>query len=148
MLKPPTEGESKTLEFIRQDVHNVSRDQGYSVSTLRSHMTHNQIKIGCDRSWTPNPNKNSSKKVTSRKLLCSFRLYARKYAKKITWTQVKNPENSHETTENIMAHPAFGKLNGQETPQISQMSESLLLPRKAQAQLCSQRESGMYLLIA
>ncbi|MBW0485440.1 hypothetical protein O181_025155 [Austropuccinia psidii MF-1] len=104
-------------------------------------MTHNQIEIGCDRSKTQNPNKNSSKTVTSRKLECPFRLYARKYAQKITWTlKVKNPEHSHDATENIMAHPTFRKFNEQETSQISQMSESLLLPRQIQAQLCSQRE--------
>ncbi|MBW0571573.1 hypothetical protein O181_111288 [Austropuccinia psidii MF-1] len=40
-----------------------------------------------------------------------------------------------------MAHPAFRKFNEQETSQIAQMSESLLMPRQIQAQLCSQRES-------
>ncbi|MBW0504164.1 hypothetical protein O181_043879 [Austropuccinia psidii MF-1] len=40
-----------------------------------------------------------------------------------------------------MAHPAFRKFNGQETSQIAQMSESQLMPRKIQAQLCSQRKS-------
>ncbi|MBW0468632.1 hypothetical protein O181_008347 [Austropuccinia psidii MF-1] len=105
-------------------------------------MTHNQIKIGCDRSGTPNSNKSPSKTVTSRKLDFPFRLYARKYAKSTTWTlKVKNPEHSHDATENIMAHPAFRKFNEQETSQTSQMSESLLLPRKVQAQLCSQRDS-------
>ncbi|MBW0575764.1 hypothetical protein O181_115479 [Austropuccinia psidii MF-1] len=105
-------------------------------------MTHNQIEIGCDRSGTPNPNKSPSKTVTSRKLDYPFRLYARKYAESTTWTlKVKNPEHSHDATENIMAHHAFRKFNEQETSQISQMSESLLMPRKIQAQLCSQRES-------
>ncbi|MBW0484593.1 hypothetical protein O181_024308 [Austropuccinia psidii MF-1] len=105
-------------------------------------MTHNQIEIGCDRSGTPNANKSPSKTVTSRKLDCPFRLYARKYAKSTTWTlKVKNPENSHDATENIMAHPSFRKFNELETSQIAQMSESLLLPRQIQAQLCSQRES-------
>ncbi|MBW0551554.1 hypothetical protein O181_091269 [Austropuccinia psidii MF-1] len=105
-------------------------------------MTHNQIEIGCERSETPNANKNPSKTVTSRKLECPFRLYAIKYAKSTTWTlEVKNPEHSHDATENIMAHPAFQKFNEQKTSQISQISESLLLPRQIQAQLCSQRES-------
>ncbi|MBW0589825.1 hypothetical protein O181_129540 [Austropuccinia psidii MF-1] len=40
-----------------------------------------------------------------------------------------------------MAHPAFRKFNKQEKSQIAQMSASLLMPRKIQAQLCSQRES-------
>ncbi|MBW0562389.1 hypothetical protein O181_102104 [Austropuccinia psidii MF-1] len=40
-----------------------------------------------------------------------------------------------------MAHPAFRKFNEQETFQVAQMSESLLIPRQIQAQLCSQRES-------
>ncbi|MBW0468960.1 hypothetical protein O181_008675 [Austropuccinia psidii MF-1] len=143
MLQPPTEGEFQTLELLWQHEHNVDRGQGYAVSTLRSNMTHNQIEIGCDRSGTPNPSKNSSKTVTSRKLDCPFRLYARKYAKKTTWTlKVKNPEHSHDATENIMAHPAFTNFNEQETSQIAQISESLLLPRQIQAQLCSQRESG------
>ena len=53
----------------------------------------------------------------------------------------KNPEHSHDSTENIMAHPAFRKFNEKETSQIAQMSESLLMPRQIQAQLCSQRES-------
>ncbi|MBW0572730.1 hypothetical protein O181_112445 [Austropuccinia psidii MF-1] len=105
-------------------------------------MTHNQIEIGCDRSGTPNANKCPSKTVTSRNLDFPFRIYARKYAKSTTWTlKVKNPEHSHNSTENIMAHPAFRKFNEQETSQISQMSESLLMPRQIQAQLCSQRES-------
>ncbi|MBW0581330.1 hypothetical protein O181_121045 [Austropuccinia psidii MF-1] len=104
-------------------------------------MTHNQIEIGCDRSGTPNPNKNSSKTVTSRKLDFPLRLYARKYANKATWNlKVKNPEHSHDSTDNIMEHPGFRKFNEHKTSQISQMSESLLLPRKIQAQLCSQRE--------
>ncbi|MBW0570386.1 hypothetical protein O181_110101 [Austropuccinia psidii MF-1] len=104
-------------------------------------MTHNQIEICCDRSGTPNPNKSPSKTVTSRKLDCPFRIYARKYAKSTTWTlKVKNTEHSHDTTESIMAHPAFRKFNEQETSQIAQMSESLLMPRQIQAQLCSQRE--------
>ncbi|MBW0563166.1 hypothetical protein O181_102881 [Austropuccinia psidii MF-1] len=59
-----------------------------------------------------------------------------------TWTpKVKNPEHSHDATENIMAHPAFRKFNEQETSQISQMSESLLMPKQNKAQLCSQRDS-------
>ncbi|MBW0554223.1 hypothetical protein O181_093938 [Austropuccinia psidii MF-1] len=98
-------------------------------------MTHNQIEIGCDRSRTPNLNKKPYKTVTSRNLDCHFRLYARKYSKSTTWTlKVKNPEN-------IMADPAFRKFNEQETSQIAEMCESLLLPRQIQAQLCSQRES-------
>ncbi|MBW0482679.1 hypothetical protein O181_022394 [Austropuccinia psidii MF-1] len=142
MLQPPTEGEFQTLELLWQHVHNVARDQGYAVSTLRSNMTHNQIEIGCDRSGTPNANKNPSKTVTSRKLDCPFRLYSRKYAKSTTWTlEVKNPEHSHNSTENIMGHPAFRKCNKKETSQNSQMSESLLMPRQIQAQLCSHRES-------
>ncbi|MBW0577556.1 hypothetical protein O181_117271, partial [Austropuccinia psidii MF-1] len=142
MLQPPTEGEFQTLELLWQHVHNVSRAQGYSVSTLRSNMTHKQIEIGCDRSGTPNANKDPSKTVTSRRLYCPFRLYARKYSKSTTWTlKVKNPEHSHDVTKNIMAHPAFRKFNGQETSQIAQMSESLLMPRQIQAQLCIQRES-------
>ncbi|MBW0536021.1 hypothetical protein O181_075736 [Austropuccinia psidii MF-1] len=87
-------------------------------------MTHNQIKIGCDRFGTPNPNKSSSKTVTLRKLNCPFRLYARKYANSTTWTlKVKNSEHSHDATENIMANPAFRKFNEQETSQIAQMSK-------------------------
>ncbi|MBW0589362.1 hypothetical protein O181_129077 [Austropuccinia psidii MF-1] len=97
-------------------------------------MTHNQIEIGFDRSGTPNLNKNPSKTVTSRKLDCPFRLYARKYAKSTTWTlKVKYFEHSHDATENIMANPAFRELNEQETSQIAQMSESLLMPRQIQA---------------
>ncbi|MBW0588166.1 hypothetical protein O181_127881 [Austropuccinia psidii MF-1] len=105
-------------------------------------MTHNQIEIGCDRSGTLNPNKRSSKTVTSRKIDCPFRLYSRKYAKSTTWTlKEKNPEHSRDATENIMAHPALRKLNEQEKSSITQMSESLLLTRQLQAQLYSQRES-------
>ncbi|MBW0465068.1 hypothetical protein O181_004783 [Austropuccinia psidii MF-1] len=99
-------------------------------------MTHNHIEIGCDRSGTPNPHKNTSRTVSSRKFGSPFRLYARKYAKSTTWTlKVKIPENSHDATENIMAHPAFKKFNGKEASQIAKMSESLLMPRKIQAQL-------------
>ncbi|MBW0581578.1 hypothetical protein O181_121293 [Austropuccinia psidii MF-1] len=103
-------------------------------------MTQNQIEIGCDRSGTPDPSKNSSKTVTSRKLHCPFRIYSRKYGKSTIWTlKVKNPEHGHDSAANIMAHPSFGEFNEQETSQISQMYESLLIPRKIQAQLCSQR---------
>ncbi|MBW0563648.1 hypothetical protein O181_103363 [Austropuccinia psidii MF-1] len=103
-------------------------------------MTHNQIEIGCDRSGTPNPNKNSCRKFTSRNIDCPFRLYARKYAKKTTSTlKFKNPEHSYYATENIMAHPAFRKFNEKETFQIAQMSESLLLQSQIKAQLFSQR---------
>ncbi|MBW0593586.1 hypothetical protein O181_133301 [Austropuccinia psidii MF-1] len=105
-------------------------------------MTHNQIEIGCNRSGTPNANKNPSKTVSSRNLDCPFRLYARKYSKSTTWSlKFKNPKLIHDTTENIIAHPAFRKFNEQEKSQISQMSESLLIPRQIQAQLCIQRES-------
>ncbi|MBW0543294.1 hypothetical protein O181_083009 [Austropuccinia psidii MF-1] len=91
-------------------------------------MTHNQIEIGCDRSGTPNLNENSSKTVTSRNIDCPFRLYARKYAKSTTWTlKVKNPEHSHDAIENIMEHAVFRKFHEQETSQISQISESLLI---------------------
>ncbi|MBW0574373.1 hypothetical protein O181_114088 [Austropuccinia psidii MF-1] len=142
MLQPPTEGEFQTLELLWQHVHNFARAKGYSLSTLRSNMTHNQIEIGRYRSGPPNANKIPAKTVTSRKLDCPFRLYTRKYTKSTTWTlEVKNPEHSHDATKNIMAHPAFRKLNGKETSQIAQMSESLLLTRKILAQLCSQRDS-------
>ncbi|MBW0572728.1 hypothetical protein O181_112443 [Austropuccinia psidii MF-1] len=105
-------------------------------------MTHNQIEKGCDRSGTLNTNKNSSKTVNSRNFDCLFRLYGRKYVKKTTLTlKVENTEHSHDANENIMANPAFRKFNEQETSQIAQMSESLLLPGKIQAQLCSQSES-------
>ncbi|MBW0591258.1 hypothetical protein O181_130973 [Austropuccinia psidii MF-1] len=137
MLPPPTEGEFQTLELFWQHVHNVARAQWYAVSTLRSNMTQKQIEIGCDRSGTPNPNKSPS-----RKLDCPFRLYARKYSKSTTWTlKVKNPEHSHDSTENMMKNPTFSKFNEQETSQISQISDSLLIPRQIQAQLCSERES-------
>ncbi|MBW0569281.1 hypothetical protein O181_108996 [Austropuccinia psidii MF-1] len=142
MLQTPTEGEFQTLELLWKHVHNVSRAQGYAVFTLRFNRTHNQIKIGCYRSGTPDPHKGSSKTVTSRKLDCQFRLYARKYSNSSSWTlKVKNPEHSHDATENILAHPAFIKFNEQETSQIAQMSETLLIPREIQAQLCNQRES-------
>ncbi|MBW0493860.1 hypothetical protein O181_033575 [Austropuccinia psidii MF-1] len=124
MLQPPTEGKFQTLELLWHNVHNVSRAQGYAVSTLRSNMTHNKIEIGCDRSGTPNPTKNSSKTVTSRKLDFPSKLYARKYFKKTTWTlKVENPEHSHDSTENIMAHPAFRRINEQAKSQIAPMSE-------------------------
>ncbi|MBW0535448.1 hypothetical protein O181_075163 [Austropuccinia psidii MF-1] len=136
MLQPPTEGEFRTLELLWQHVHNVARPHGYAVSTVRSNMTYNQIKISCERSGTPNANKIPSKAVTSTKLYCPFRLHARRYSKSTTWTlKFKNPEHSHDATENIMEHPAFRKFNEQETSQISQMSESLLMPRKIWAQL-------------
>ncbi|MBW0566532.1 hypothetical protein O181_106247 [Austropuccinia psidii MF-1] len=142
MLQSPTEGEFQTLELLWKHVHNVDRAQGYVVSTLRSNMTHSQIEIGFERSGTPNTNKSPSKTVTSRKLDCPCRLYAGKYAKITTWTlKVKNLEHSHDATENIMANPAFRKFNEQETSQISQISESLLMPRQIQAQLCSQKGS-------
>ncbi|MBW0472865.1 hypothetical protein O181_012580 [Austropuccinia psidii MF-1] len=105
-------------------------------------MTHNQVEIGCDRSGTPNANKSPSKTVTSRKLHCPLRLYARKYSKSTTWTlKVKNPEQSHDASKNIMADTAFRKFNEQEISPIAQISESLLMKRQIQAQLCSQRES-------
>ncbi|MBW0516840.1 hypothetical protein O181_056555 [Austropuccinia psidii MF-1] len=64
------------------------------------------------------------------------------YSNSTTWTlKFKNPEHSHDATENIMAHPAFRKLNEQEKSQIYQISESLLMQRKIQAQLRSKRES-------
>ncbi|MBW0563592.1 hypothetical protein O181_103307 [Austropuccinia psidii MF-1] len=105
-------------------------------------MTHKQIEKGCDSSGTPNPQKNTSKVVTSRNLDCTFILYAREYSNSTTWTlKVKNPECSHDATENIMAHPAFRIFNEQETSQIAQISETLLMPRPINAQLCSHRRS-------
>ncbi|MBW0494909.1 hypothetical protein O181_034624 [Austropuccinia psidii MF-1] len=112
MLQPPTEVESQTLNLLWKHVHNASRAWEYSVSTLRSNMTHNQIEIGCESSGTPNPNKKSFKTVTSREFDCPFRLYSTKYAKSTTSTlKVKNPEHSYDATENIMAHPAFRGFN-------------------------------------
>ncbi|MBW0475819.1 hypothetical protein O181_015534 [Austropuccinia psidii MF-1] len=52
----------------------------------------------------------------------------------------KNPEHSHNAIESTMAHPAFRKFNEQETSQIAQISESLLMSRQIYAQLHSQRE--------
>ncbi|MBW0466190.1 hypothetical protein O181_005905 [Austropuccinia psidii MF-1] len=105
-------------------------------------MTHNQVEIGCDRSGTPNPHIRSSKTVTSRNIDCLFRLYVRKYSNSTTWTlKVKKPEHCHDATENTMSHLAFRRFNEQETSQVSQISESLLMIRKIKAQLCSQRES-------
>ncbi|MBW0513088.1 hypothetical protein O181_052803 [Austropuccinia psidii MF-1] len=105
-------------------------------------MSHNQIQVDCYRSGTTNPHRSPSNKFTSRKLDCPFRLYARKYAKSTTWTlRLKNPEHIHDAIENIMAPSFFRKFNEQETSKIAQMSESLLIPRKIQAQLCRQRES-------
>ncbi|MBW0560692.1 hypothetical protein O181_100407 [Austropuccinia psidii MF-1] len=142
MLQTPTEGEFQTLELLWKNVDNIARAQRYSVSTLRSNITNNQIEIGCDRSGTPNPHKNTSKKVTSIKLACPFRLDSIKYSQSTTWTLIsKNPEHSHDATKNIMAHTAFRNFNEQETPQIAQISELLLIPRQNQAQLCSQRET-------
>ncbi|MBW0470702.1 hypothetical protein O181_010417 [Austropuccinia psidii MF-1] len=142
MFQPPTEGEFQTLELLWKHLHNFARAQGYAVFTLSSNMTHKKIEIGCDRSGTQNPNKNSSKTVTSRKIYCLFRIYARKYANSTTWTlKAKNPEHSHDSTEIIMEHTASTIFNEQETPKISQMSGSLLIPRQIQAQLYIQRES-------
>ncbi|MBW0502555.1 hypothetical protein O181_042270 [Austropuccinia psidii MF-1] len=105
-------------------------------------MTQNKIKIGCDRCETPNPYKNSTKTLTSRKLDCPFRTYARKYSKSTTWTlKVKKPEHSHDATEDSMEHPAFRKFNEEEISKLAQISESLFIKRKVLAQLCIQRES-------
>ncbi|MBW0528093.1 hypothetical protein O181_067808 [Austropuccinia psidii MF-1] len=114
MLQSPTEGEFQTLVLLFQHVHNVSREQGSALSTLRSNMTHNQTEISFNRYGTPNSHKHSSKKVTARKLDCLFRIYARKYSKSTTWTlKVKNTEHRHDATENIMANPAFREFNEQ-----------------------------------
>ncbi|MBW0500617.1 hypothetical protein O181_040332 [Austropuccinia psidii MF-1] len=59
----------------------------------------------------------------------------------------KNPEHSHDVTENIMAHCALRKLNEKETSQIVQMSQSLLIQRKIKAQLCRQRKNDRPLLL-
>ncbi|MBW0582977.1 hypothetical protein O181_122692 [Austropuccinia psidii MF-1] len=148
MLQPPTESEFQTIYLLLQHVHNVSGAQGYAVSTLRSNMTHNKLEKGCLRSGSPNTYKNNSKEVTSRKLDFPFRLYSRKYAKSTTWTlKVENCEDSHDSTENIMAHPSFRKLNEQEKTQIAQMFESLLMPRQIKAQLCSQKESDRLVIL-
>ncbi|MBW0470406.1 hypothetical protein O181_010121 [Austropuccinia psidii MF-1] len=45
-----------------------------------------------------------------------------------------------------MAHPSFQKFNDQEASQIAQMSESLLITRQIQAQLCNQRENNRPLI--
>ncbi|MBW0470376.1 hypothetical protein O181_010091 [Austropuccinia psidii MF-1] len=79
----------------------------------------NQIEIVFYRSGTSNSNKTSSKTVTSRKLDCPFSLYSIKYAKSTTWTlKVKNPEHSHDATENIMEHPSFRKSNEKKNPKL------------------------------
>ncbi|MBW0523263.1 hypothetical protein O181_062978 [Austropuccinia psidii MF-1] len=112
MLQPPTEVESQTLKLLLKHVNNASRARGYSVSTLRSNMTHNQIEIGCESSGTPNPNKKSFKTVTSRELDCPFRHYSTKHSKSTTSTlKVKDPEHSYDATVNIMEHPAFRGFN-------------------------------------
>ncbi|MBW0538149.1 hypothetical protein O181_077864 [Austropuccinia psidii MF-1] len=111
-------------------------------------MACNQIETGFDRSGTLNPHKPSSKTVTSTKLYCSFRIYVRKYAESTTLTlKVKNTEHGDDATKISMARPAFRKFNEQETSQISQMSESLLVPRHIWGQLCSQRESERPLIL-
>ncbi|MBW0584646.1 hypothetical protein O181_124361 [Austropuccinia psidii MF-1] len=46
-----------------------------------------------------------------------------------------------------MEHPAIRKFNEQETSQIAQMSESFLIPRQIQAQLCSHRESDSHVIL-
>ncbi|MBW0551750.1 hypothetical protein O181_091465 [Austropuccinia psidii MF-1] len=104
--------------------------------------------MGCDRSGTPNPHKNTSKTVTSPNIDFPFRLHFRKYANITTWTlQVKNPEHSHDATLNIMTPPSFRKLNYQKTSQIAHLSESLLIPRQIKPQLFSQRESDMPIVL-
>ncbi|MBW0462592.1 hypothetical protein O181_002307 [Austropuccinia psidii MF-1] len=141
MLELPIEGEFQTLELLSKNVINVSWEKGYSGSSLRFNMTQNQIEICCDRSGTPNSHKTFPKTVTSRNLDCPVRLLWKKDSKSTTWTlKVKNPEQIHYATEAIMSHPTFRKFNKQETSQIVQMSESLLITRQIQAQLSSQRE--------
>ncbi|MBW0483707.1 hypothetical protein O181_023422 [Austropuccinia psidii MF-1] len=46
-----------------------------------------------------------------------------------------------------MEHPAFKKFNEKETSQIAQISESLLLAMKIQAQLCIYRDSDGLLIL-
>ncbi|MBW0510231.1 hypothetical protein O181_049946 [Austropuccinia psidii MF-1] len=123
MPQPPTEGEFQNLELLWKYMHNSSREKRYSVSTLRSNMTHNQIETGCDRPGTPNSYKNSFKTVTSRKLECPFRLYEREYTKSTNWNiKVKKTQYSHDATESMMEHPAFREFNEQESPQIFHIS--------------------------
>ncbi|MBW0584781.1 hypothetical protein O181_124496 [Austropuccinia psidii MF-1] len=94
------------------------------------------------------PTKAPPKQSPQESLTFPFVIFARKYAKSTTWTlKVKTPEHSHDATENIMAHPAFRQFSEQETSQIAQTSESLLLPRQIQAQLCSQRESDRPVIV-
>ncbi|MBW0569840.1 hypothetical protein O181_109555 [Austropuccinia psidii MF-1] len=111
-------------------------------------MTHNQIEISFDRSGTPNPHRNTYKTVTSRNLDFPFRIYARKYAKSTIWTLIVNPpEHHHDATKNIMANLTFSNFSEQETSQIAQIYESLLMPRQIQAKLCSQRETDSPLIL-
>ncbi|MBW0570149.1 hypothetical protein O181_109864 [Austropuccinia psidii MF-1] len=120
MLKPPTEGEFQTFELPWKNVYDFSRAQGYSVSTLRYNMTHNQIVIGCDRYGTPTSHKNTSKTVTSIKLDCPIKIYCREYAKSTPWTpKFKDPEHNHDATENIRAHPAFRRFNEEKIKNFS-----------------------------
>ncbi|MBW0557348.1 hypothetical protein O181_097063 [Austropuccinia psidii MF-1] len=135
MLQPPSAGEFQTLELLFQHLNNAFKDQGYSFSTLRSNITHNPIEIACDRSRTHNLYKNFSKTFTSRKPDWQFRIYARKCVESTTWTlEVKNPEHSHDATENIISYAAFRKFNEKEKFQIAQMYASLFIPRQIQAQ--------------
>ncbi|MBW0477752.1 hypothetical protein O181_017467 [Austropuccinia psidii MF-1] len=120
MIQLPSEGKFQPLELLWKHVHNVSREQGYAMSTLRSNMTHNKFSIGGDRSGTPNSHRKSSKKVTLRNIDCAFIICARRHSKCTTLTlKVKRPAHSHDATESIMLHPHFVRFNEKGNSHIS-----------------------------
>ncbi|MBW0523824.1 hypothetical protein O181_063539 [Austropuccinia psidii MF-1] len=148
MLQPPTEGEFQTLELLWQHVHNVARAQGHAVFTLRSNMTHNQIEIGCDRSGTLNPKKILQKQSLQESLTVHLHFMPEKMPR-VPLALLK----SKILTIAIMPLKIswhillLRKFSEQYTSQIAQMSESLLMPRKIQTQLCSHRESDRPLIL-
>jgi hypothetical protein len=99
-------------EEMLKALRNHAISQGYAITIIRSNPDRN-ICIGCDRGGQYTDRINAAegakrRKTSTRRIGCSFRLYASKSSAKNSdgkWhIKVSNPKHNHELEDNMIAH--------------------------------------------
>jgi alpha-glucosidase len=119
-------------------LRNYAISQGYAISTIRSNPDRN-ICIGCDRGGQYTDRINAAegakrRKTSTRRIRCSFRLYASKSSAKHSdgkwYIKVSNPDHNHELEDNMIAHPAARTITQEQQATIYHYLDENIPPRQ------------------
>jgi hypothetical protein len=127
-----------SCEEMLISLRKYAASQGYAITTIRSSPGRN-ICVGCDRGGQyidriDVPEGAKRRKTSTRRIGCSFRLYASRSSAKNSdgkWrVRVRNPDHNHELEDNMIAHPAARTITQEQRATIWHLLDENIPPRQ------------------